>query len=263
MNKNQHTFAICAYKESPYLEECIKSLVNQECSSKIIMITSTPNELIQAVSEKYNIPLYINEGEKGIVQDWNFAYCMADTRYVTIAHQDDIYLPHYSTEIMNLAKRAKNPLILFTDYAELRGQSVISNNPLLKIKRILLYPLRFPIFWNSKFVRRRSLSLGNGICCPAVTMVKDNLPEQIFTVGFRSNEDWEAWERLSKMKGAFAYSRKESMYHRIHEGSETSIIIGDNARSQEDYIMFQKFWPKWIAKILTKIYSLSEKSNES
>ncbi len=24
-----HTFVICAYKESPYLEECIQSLMNQ------------------------------------------------------------------------------------------------------------------------------------------------------------------------------------------------------------------------------------------
>lgn len=32
MNKDintNHTFAICAYKESPYLEECIQSLMNQ------------------------------------------------------------------------------------------------------------------------------------------------------------------------------------------------------------------------------------------
>lgn len=263
MSKYKHTFAICAYKDSPYLEECVKSLVNQEYASKIIMVTSTPNDLIQTVSEKYNIPLYINEGEKGIVQDWNFAYRKADTTYVTIAHQDDVYLPHYSKEIMDLAEKAKNPLILFTDYAELRGDTVISENTLLKVKRILLYLLRFPVFWNSKFVRRRSLSLGCGICCPAVTLVKDNLPEKVFTVGFRSNEDWEAWEKLSRMKGAFAYSGKVSMYHRIHEGSETSIIIGDNARSQEDYVMFQKFWPKCIARILTKIYSSSEKSNAS
>ena len=51
------------------------------------------------------------------------------------------------------------------------------------------------------------------------------------------------------------------MYHRIHNGSETSAIIGDSARSQEDFQMFCKFWPKPIARIITKIYSTSEKSN--
>ena len=52
------------------------------------------------------------------------------------------------------------------------------------------------------------------------------------------------------------------MGHRIHEESETSIILGDNARNKEDYEMFCKFWPKCIAKILAKLYSKSENSNK-
>ena len=43
---NDHTFAICAYKESPYLEECIKSLKNQTIKSNILIATSTPKELL-------------------------------------------------------------------------------------------------------------------------------------------------------------------------------------------------------------------------
>ena len=262
MREYQHTFAVCAYKESQYLEECIQSVQNQTAQSKVIMTTSTPNEYIKKMSEKYNVPLYINEGETGITQDWNFAYKMAETELVTIAHQDDVYLSNYVEQIMRLSKRAKSPLILFTDYAELRNGKVVSNNRLLKVKRILLSPLRIPMFWNSKFVRRRVLSLGCPICCPAVTLAKDNLPEKVFQAGFRSDEDWEAWEMLSKRKGAFAYTRTIGMYHRIHEESETSVILGDNARTKEDYIMFKKFWPEFIAKILAKTYSSAEKSNE-
>ena len=40
MNKDintNHTFAICAYKESPYLEECIQSLMNQTVKSDILI----------------------------------------------------------------------------------------------------------------------------------------------------------------------------------------------------------------------------------
>ena len=43
--------------------------------------------------------------------------------------------------------------------------------------------------------------------------------------------------------------------------SETTKILNDNKRSEEDYIMYQKFWPKCIAKMLTKAYSKSEESN--
>ena len=146
---------------------------------------------------------------------------------------------------------------------EIREGKKIVDNQLLKMKRLLLSPLKIKVFQNSRFVRRRSLALGDGICCPAVTFATQNLPKQVFTVHFRSDEDWEAWERLSKMKGTFAYDSTMQMGHRIHEESETSIIIGDNARSQEDYEMYCKFWPKWIAKLLVNVYSKSQDSNKT
>lgn len=255
-----HTFAICAYKESPFLEECVQSVINQEYKTNVLIATSTPNEYIDTIAKKYDVPVYVNTGDKGITQDWNFAYKMAETDLVTIAHQDDVYLPQYTNEILRLLSEAKKPLILFTDYGELRNGEAVTDNSLLKIKRILLFPMRF--FKNSKFIRRRCLSLGNCICCPAVTFVKDNLPEVVFQHHFRSNEDWEAWEMISRMDGAFLYSKEVGMYHRIHEGSETSAIIGDNARTIEDYQMFLKFWPQPIAKLIAKVYAKSEDSNQ-
>jgi len=255
-----HTFAICAYKESPFLEECVQSVINQEVKTNVLIATSTPNEYISKIAEKYHVPLHINTGEKGITQDWNFAYKMAETDLVTIAHQDDVYLPHYTKDIYDLILKAAKPLIAFTDYGELRNGEAVLDNSLLKIKRILLFPMR--LFKSSKFVRRRCLSLGNCICCPAVTFVKANLPEVVFQHHFRSNEDWEAWEMISRMEGSFLYSKKVGMYHRIHEGSETSAIIGDNARTIEDYEMFLKFWPQPIAKLIAKVYAKSEDSNQ-
>lgn len=83
----------------------------------------------------------------------------------------------------------------------------------------------------------------------------------VFSVGFRSNEDWEAWEKLSKLKGDFIYDRDILMYHRIHEDSETSAIIQDNKRSEEDMVLYSKFWPKPIAALLVKLYASGQKSN--
>ena len=99
---NEHTFAVCAYKESPYLEECIESLKGQSVRSNILIATSTPNEYIKNIAEKNNIPYFINEGEGGITQDWNFAYSSAESKYITIAHQDDIYEKDYFISIRHL-----------------------------------------------------------------------------------------------------------------------------------------------------------------
>ena len=52
------------------------------------------------------------------------------------------------------------------------------------------------------------------------------------------------------------------MGHRISESSTTTDIIKQGIRTKEDYDIYIKFWPKWIAKLLTKVYKNSEKSNE-
>lgn len=100
-----HTFVICAYKESPYLEECIRSLKNQSVRTNLRMATSTDNGHIRALAEKYGIPLDINPGPGGITQDWNFAYSRAGTPLITLAHQDDVYCKDYAKEILARAAR--------------------------------------------------------------------------------------------------------------------------------------------------------------
>jgi glycosyltransferase involved in cell wall biosynthesis len=256
-----HTFVICAYRESPFLEACIQSLKAQSVPSRIIMVTSTPNDLINALAQRYEIPLYVNEGEGGITQDWNFGYAKADTPLITIAHQDDVYLEDYTSRMIAAVERAHHPLIYFSDYGELREDTPVLQNRLLRVKRLMLAPLKVKRMQTSRWMRRRILSLGSPICCPAVTYVRDALPPVVFQKGFRSCEDWEAWEKLSKLPGAFVYDPEVLMYHRIHAGSETSAIIGDNARSGEEYQMFCKFWPKPIAKLLVRAYAGGQKSN--
>lgn len=259
---SSHTFVICAYKESRYLEECVLSLLAQTYQSKIIVVTSTPNKWIEDIVEKYHLPYYVNEGEKGIVQDWNFGYSKAETEFVTLAHQDDIYEAEYAEQIVGVMGKVQKPLIAFCDYGEIRNDEKVIDRKMLKIKRFMLFPLRLSPFQRSKWVRRRILSLGNPICCPSVMFAKNHLPDTVFFGKFRSNGDWQAWERLSREKGSFVYMDRPLMYHRIHAESETSIIIGDNDRTKEDYEMFCMFWPKLIAKFLTRFYVSSQKSND-
>lgn len=257
-----HTFVLCAYKESDYLEDCLKSLLNQTIKSNIIVSTSTPNEKIDNLCKEYDLKLYVNDGRKSIADDWNYGYSKADTKLVTIAHQDDIYDEKYLENILKSLNDAKKPLIAFSDYYEIRNGEKVYNNSILKIKRTLLTPVRFKSLCKVKLFKRMVLAFGNGICCPAVTLVKENINGLPFIFGYKSNVDWQAWEILSKQKGEFMYVKSALMGHRIHSESETSRVIGDSARSSEDYEMFCKFWIKPIAKMLTKFYANSEKSNQ-
>lgn len=256
-----HTFVVCAYKESEYLEECIKSLMDQTVPSDIKIATSTPNDYIQAVADKYNLEVFVNYGEAGIAGDWNFAFECAETKYVTIAHQDDIYLPDYTQEVMRALEKQSRPIIAFTGYCEIRGGRQVTDIKILKIKKIMLFPLKSRILQRIKWIRRRSLSIGSAICCPSVCYCMEQMPSPVFLKHYRASIDWETWERLSRQKGSFVYCPQVLMGHRIHSQSETSAAIKDNTRTREDYEMFCKFWPRFIARIIAKQYSKSEDSN--
>ncbi|MBR4209480.1 MAG: glycosyltransferase family 2 protein [Lachnospiraceae bacterium] len=255
--QTKHTFVICAYGESPYLEQCICSLKKQTVPVTILMATSTPLDGVKKMAEKYDIPLYINTGEHGIAHDWNFAMSCADSELVTIAHQDDYYEETFAETMQKSLQ--DDDLIGFTDYYEIRNGRKVEKNRLLRIKRILLTPLRFTR--KNRFIRRRCLSFGNPICCPSVTYVMKNLEMPIFRQVFRSNIDWEAWERLAKLPGGFRYIHERLTGHRIHEGSETSATILEHLRTNEDLEMFRRFWPEWFARFINHIYATAEKSN--
>lgn len=258
MNK-QHTFAICAYGESSYLEDCIKSIVNQSINSEVFCYTSTPNDLIKNLCEQYNIPLYCKKGG-GIGKDWNAALSFVRTQFVTIAHQDDIYLPDFAEKTIAAFKKNPDSTIVFTDYAEYRDNHESKRSKNLKIKRLMLDTLS--LFPKSKFWRNRVLAFGNAISCPAVTYNLHLLSNFKFQEDFRTNLDWYAWYDISShFEGAFTFVKEKLMYHRIHNESETSATISDNVRSKEDLEMYRLFWPDIIANALMFFYKDSQKSN--
>lgn len=256
-----HTFSVLAYKESPYLEECIKSVLNQKYHSKVLIATSTPNQFIQNLAKKYHLEIKINHGKTGIGADFDFALQAGDAELVTIAHQDDIYDPDYSQAMVDAYHKHPESLIIFPDYYELRDGQRVERNTLLKVKHFLLWPLRFTS-GKSRFMKRMSLRFGNPICCPAVTFNMAKIQPPLFDNSMKSNVDWHAWEILSQQTGNFSFVDQKLMGHRIHASSTTTESIQDHTRRTEDYQILRRFWPAWIAKKIAKLDAKSEQSNQ-
>ena len=258
---DDHTFVVCAYKESPYLDECIASLVNQTVPSTVLVATSTPNSHITSCAERYGLSVHVSPGPSGICQDWNYAASQATTPLVTIAHQDDVYDHAYKEHMLSSLNAADDPLIFFTNYGELRDGEKVLDNTLLRIKRTLLAPIARTGFESNEKRKRRLLSIGSSICCPSVTLNMPLLPSPPFQSEMKSNLDWDTWERYSHIPGSFVYDPEILMYHRVHEASTTSALIHDNTRSAEDIEMLKRFWPSPVAKVINLVYSQGQRSN--
>ena len=247
----KHTFAICAYQESKYLEDCIKSLLGQKIPTNYLIATSTPNKHIQSLAKKYKIPYYVRKGKSDIQDDWNFAYNQSKTELVTIAHQDDLYEPEYTEYI--LSNYDKRTLMYNTDYTPYKnGADVLDSNS--RIKRILKVFTKSRFFARFRFFKVMSLAFGNSINCPSVTYNKKLLGETVFTSKLKFGLDWDTFLKIARKKGISLYIPHKLVKYRIHDGATTKKFILDDKRQEEDLIMFCKIWPKWIAKLIMKVY---------
>ena len=255
-----HAFVICAYGESPFLEECVRSLRTQTVRSRIVMATSTPNDHIRRLAEIYDIKYYVNQEQgKGIAADWDFALRCAGTPLVTLAHQDDVYLPLYTERMLSALDGSAEPILFFSGYGELRRGERVYASRLLNIKKLLCLPME--LLPGSRRARRLSLAFGSGICCPSVTYVTEKMGDFRFSRELRCDLDWDAWERLSRERGRFVGTPEVLLLHRIHPDSETTRLLENSARRGEDLRMFRRFWPEGPAGILARLYAHSERSN--
>lgn len=259
-NSEMHTFAVCAYKESPYLENCLKSLKNQTVKSSIIMTTSTPNVFIKSLAEKYGVPLWIREGKSDIRDDWNFAYNKANSKYVTIAHQDDVYHEDYVKCLLDKVSNHQNVIMYFSDYLPIKNEQIGKRDINSKIRRLLRIPMKSELLARHKFFRRAILAFGNSICCPAVTYNKGKLGDSVFTSDLKFNIDWDTFYKLAGYDGEFAYVDRPLTFYRIHDGATSKEFIQDHKRIKDDEEMFHKFWPMWLVKIIMVFYKKAYKT---
>ena len=251
--KTNHTFAVCAYKETPYLEDCVQSLLSQTIPSNVIICTSTPNAYIEGIAEKYDLPYHVREGKSDIRDDWNYAISCAETDFVTVAHQDDVYDKKY-VEYLSKAMSNGNVSLFITDYLPLKNGEIGKRDINSVLRHILRIPLKWKWVARTAGLRKMTLAFGNSICCPSVTYNKRVTGEPVFTSEYKFCIDWDTFLKYAKAPGIFAYADKPLVYYRIHDGATTKEFIVDNKRVEEDIAMFRKFWPMPVVKLIMLFY---------
>ena len=257
-------FAVCAYKNSPYLENCIQSLKRQTLQSDIILATSTPSQYIEELAAKYELPYFVRKGKSDIQDDWSFAYRMAyrhtGADYVTIAHQDDEYAPEYARMLVKTVSGCRNISLFITDYLPIKHGRIGKRDINSRLRRLLRMPLKIKCLSDKKWVKKGVLRFGNSICCPSVAYNRRMLGNTVFTSQYKYDLDWDTFYKYACRKGRFAYVDLPLTFYRVHDGATSKEFIEDNRRVLDDTSMFEKFWPKWFAKILMIFYKMAYKT---
>ena len=271
-----HAFVICAFGKSPYLENCIRSLLRQTAPSEIYIATSTPSEHIRRLARKYGLPLWVRQGESGIREDWLFAWREGGKRkrLITIAHQDDCYCRDYAKTVLAMYERYPDMTLFCSDYVTLKTresrmadgtyypvQTRICAGDLVRlVKKLLRLPLRFRFYANRTWVKKSALIFGNSICCPSCTYNYSLIGDHMFDSGYSFALDWENLLSLAERSGRVVCVEEPLIAYRVHSGAATKKCIEDHRREADEASMFRKLWPDWMASLLMRFYKQSYKA---
>ena len=271
-----HAFVICAFGKSPYLENCIRSLLRQTAPSEIYIATSTPSEHIRRLARKYGLPLWVRQGESGIREDWLFAWREGGKRkrLITIAHQDDCYCRDYAKTVLAMYERYPDMTLFCSDYVTLKTREsrmadgtyypvqtrICAGDFVRLVNKLLSPPLRFRFYANRTWVKKSALIFGNSICCPSCTYNYSLIGDHMFDSGYSFALDWENLLSLAERPGRFVCVEEPLIAYRVHSGAATKKCIEDHRREADEASMFRRLWPDWMASLLMRFYKQSYKA---
>lgn len=245
---------VLAYGESPFLADCLSSLAAQDEKAPIVVATSTPSNHISRAATAVGAQVKVNPTHRGIAADWNFGLQVSDARYVTLAHQDDVYSPDFVRESLSALSASSDAVLAFTGYQEIDDAGVPKSSKISRIKH-LIEAVTLGGTRNVTGARLRLfLSFGNPLPCSSVTFDRSRLPGFAFSPDYSSNLDWDAWWRLMRAGGTFARVPERLVGRRHNALTATSRLIADGTRRSEDLTMFRRAWPRPLADAIALTY---------
>jgi glycosyltransferase involved in cell wall biosynthesis len=251
-----HAFVVLAFGASPFLPACLESLRRQTARGFVVVATSTPCDFIARAADGAGIEVVVNPDREGIAADWNFALNLTDARFVTLAHQDDVYAPAFLAR--TLAALARDDGVLcFTSYQEIDDDGASRTSRISRAKHLLEHLILGGARRVGGWRLRAFLSFGNPLPCPSVTYDRAKLAGFRFSSDFASNLDWDAWWRLMAARARFTRVPERLVGRRHNALTTTSRLLEDGTRAAEDLIMFRRAWPRPISDWIARAYRLA------
>jgi hypothetical protein len=228
--------------------------------TELLLCTSTPSDFLTQVAKRHDLRLVAHADHRSIGADWNFAMDQATAPWVTLVHQDDIYLPGYVARVREAIGKYPEAVMIIPWFREYAGGKVRALNLTQLVKYLLLIrAFGFREVLSEPRDKLRLLSLGNPISCGGVALRKGKMPR--FDERLTFTLDWKAWMEAARSPGDFVFLRTALMCRRIHAGSATTLSIESGVRQEEELAMFRTLWPRWLADRIAGFYKLGYRTN--
>lgn len=253
---SDHAFVVLAYQRSPFLGACLASLQAQTSPSRVLIVTATPNDHIAEQAALCGAGLTINPFPSGMAGDFNFGLRASGARFVTLAHQDDLYQTDFLARTLDLFTRRPEGALSFTGYHEIDDDGAVRRSKVSLANTVLTGAT----LGGGETVRglrsRLFLGLGCAIPCSSVTFDMHKLADFSFSPDLSCCMDWDAWWRLRESGHLFLRTPQRLVHRRYNGQTATAQAKREGHRQSEDLAILRAIWPSRIGDLVHRVYSL-------
>ncbi len=218
MQKPLVTVILSAYNHEEYVEECLKSIVEQTYSNLQILVyndgskDNTGKVIEDFIKNQDKKIEYISKDNEGLCKTLNKGLDRAEGQYIAIIASDDIWLPNKIEEQVNFLENNQNIGLVFSDAYFIRGNARTEEKYTQYKKGLSRH------FEHS--VQKRNLYealLVENFVIAITVMVRKECFERVGQFdGSLKFEDYDMWLRISK-NYPFGFLDKPLAYYRMHE----------------------------------------------
>ena len=203
---------IPAYNSARLIGETLSSVFAQTFADYEVVVVndgSPDTEELEQVLQPYRARIvYIEQKNSGPAGARNAAIQAARGEYVAFLDSDDIWLPSYLAEQLEVL-RADDSIALVSADAVLFGGSALAGQTFMQ-----LWPSREPV------TVQKLLTMKCAVLTSCVVARKERLMAAgLFDEEFLRSEDYDLWLRLAHKGARFAYTHKVLARHRVHDAS--------------------------------------------
>ena len=225
------------YNGAAYLAQTLQSVVLQhEPSLEVIVVddgsTDETREIVESFSSELTLRCYYREHTGNWVTQSNFALREARGKYVSILHQDDVWLENRLSVLKGLTQQFSEAVLF------LHPSWFISEDGRQVGKWSCPFPNKLH-YLSSEFLLPR-LIVQNFISIPAPLFSRDSaMRAGLLDDRLWFTADWKFWLSLAR-QGAWVYSPEPLSCFRIHHGSQTILGSKNSADFLEQLTMVQQ-----------------------
>lgn len=206
---------IPAYKIAPFVREALDSVLSQTCASYEVIVVNDGSPDTEDLEEKLKPYArritYIKQANQGAGAARNAGIRSARGEFVAFLDGDDIWLPDFLAEQLNLLNSDGGHDFVYADAVNFsgakfsRGTNMEFNPSTGPVTAASLISARCNVV-TSSVVARRSLIIEVGL----------------FDADFPNSQDFDLWLRLAKQGARMHYQKKVLVQRRIYDGSLAS-----------------------------------------